>query len=79
MNRSKKKRNRRKERKRNKIKERSLKIIGVNSAGLMSKIDSFEKLLLDENPAVFCIQETKKRNLIKSKQIQVEILQFMNC
>ena len=68
MNKSKKKRNRRKERKKNKISERKLKVIGVNSAGLMSKIDSFEKLLVDENPLVFCIQETKlkKPNQIKT-------------
>ena len=45
-----------------------MKIIGVNSAGLMSKIDSFEKLLIDKNPSVFCIQETKlkKPNQIKT-------------
>ena len=68
MNKSKKKRNRRKERKKNKICERKLKVIGVNSAGLMSKIYSFEKLLVDENPSVFCIQETKlkKPNQIKT-------------
>ena len=41
--------------------------MGVNAAGLMSKIDSFEKLLIDMVPAVFCIQETK---LKKSNQIR---------
>ena len=51
--------NRRKERKVNKRKEKILKVIGVNAAGLMSKIDSFEKLLSDEQPSIFCIQETK--------------------
>lgn len=44
-----------------------LKIVGVNAAGLMSKIESFEKLLSDLEPAVFCVQETKirKPNMIK--------------
>ena len=68
MSKSKRKRNRRKERKKNKVNQRSLKVIGVNAAGLMRKLESFEKLLEDENPSVFCIQETKlkKANQIKT-------------
>ena len=68
VNKSKQKRNRRKERKKNKVKEHSFKVIGVNAAALMSKLQSFEKLLKDENPSVFCIQETKvkKVNQIKT-------------
>ena len=54
------KNNRRKERKVSKRKDKRLKVIGVNAAGLMSKLDSFEKLLSDEKPSIFCIQETKK-------------------
>ena len=50
------KRNRRKERK-----NKDLKVIGINCAGLLSKLRSFEKLLEDENPTVFCLQETKIR------------------
>ena len=61
--------NRRKERKVNKRKEKILKVIGVNAAGLMSKIDSFEKLLSDEQPSIFCIQETKNK---KSNKIRTE-------
>ena len=59
INKSKRKRNRRKERKIYKNKSKSLKIFGINCAGLMSKIKSFEKVLIDENPSVFCLQETK--------------------
>ena len=44
VNKSKRKRNRRKERKKKKVNKHSFKVIGVNSAGLMSKIESFEKL-----------------------------------
>ena len=68
-NKSKRKRNRRKERKRNKIKNGTLKIYDVNAAGVMSKIHSFENNLRDENPSVFCIQETKLR---KPNQIKTE-------
>ena len=71
MNKSKRKRNRRKERKNIKHKNvyENLKIICVNCAGLMSKIQSFEKLLNDENPSIFCLQETKikKPNQIKTE------------
>ena len=66
INKSKKKRNRRKERKTKKNKNKDLKVIGINCAGLLSKLRSFEKLLEDENPTVVCLQETKIR---KSNQI----------
>ena len=69
INKSKGKRNRRKERKRKKMSMNILKIIGVNCAGLMSKINSFEKLLKDEHPSIFCLQETK---LKKPNQIKTE-------
>ena len=67
-NKSKNKRNRRKERKRNIIKTKSLKLVGINSAGLLSKLESFEKLLLDEVPSIVSLQETKlsKPNQIKN-------------
>ena len=41
LNKSKRKRNRRKERKRNVSKSKSLKIVGVNAAGIKNKLDSF--------------------------------------
>ena len=49
--------NRRKYRKGNK--QKSIKIIGINAAGLSTKIESFENLLDSENPSIFIIQETK--------------------
>ena len=54
-NKSKEKRNRRRERKRNKVIEKCLKIVGNNAAGLLSKLESFEKLLVDKEPSVFCL------------------------
>ena len=33
--------------------------IGINAAGLLSKLDSFENWLIDSNPAIFSVQETK--------------------
>ena len=60
-----KKRNRRglNRNKRNKveIKGKSVNIIGINTAGLTSKIESFEKLLFDLRPSIFMLQETKRR------------------
>ena len=68
-NKSKEKRNRRKERKRDIVRTKSLKIVGVNCAGLLSKLESFEKLLVDEEPSIFSLQETK---LSKPNQIKTE-------
>ena len=68
-NKSKEKRNRRKERKRNKVSTKSLKIVGVNCAGLLTKLESFEKLLVEEEPSMFSLQETK---LSKPNQIKTE-------
>ena len=76
-NKSKNKRNRRKERKRNQIKTKSLKLVGINSAGLLSKLDSFEKLLVDEEPSIFSFQETKLR---KPNQIKTEArMSYFHC
>ena len=54
------------------MKKSSFKIIGINCAGLMSKIVSFEKLISDEQPSLFCLQETKmkKPNQIKTESIK---------
>ena len=41
--------------------EKSIKFVGVNSAGLYSKLDSFDALLSNLRPSVFFIQETKFR------------------
>ena len=48
-------------------KQKSLKVYGINSAGLMNKLDSFENVLQEMKPLIFCIQETKL-NLLKVSQ-----------
>ena len=37
--------------------------LGINSAGLSSKLHSFDKLLSDVTPGVFFVQETKMRRI----------------
>ena len=37
----------------------SINIIGVNAAGILNKIDSFDSWLTDKCPSIFSIQETK--------------------
>ena len=53
-------------------KQESLKVYGINSAGLMNKLDSFENVLQEVKPSIFCIQETKLKrpNQIKTKSSQ---------
>ena len=69
LNRSKRKRNRRKESRRNKNKNKFVKIVGVNAAGILNKLDSFENLIRSEEPSIFCLQETKAK---KENQIKTE-------
>ena len=40
---------------------KSLSIVGINTAGLTSKLESFDKLLYDVKPSIFILQETKRR------------------
>ena len=42
--------------------KQSLRFLGVNAAGLASKILTFKKILNELNPAVFFIEETKFKN-----------------
>ena len=47
-------------------------VIGINAAGITSKIDSFDKMLFDRSPAIWMMQETKRRSVdskIKSKNL----------
>ena len=37
-------------------------ILGINSAGILSKLDSFDHWLKESNPQIFSIQETKVQN-----------------
>ena len=43
--------------------------MGVNAAGILNKLDSFENLIRSEEPSIFCLQETKakKENKIKTE------------
>ena len=52
-------RHRRAKRNRNKNLSKKLKLIGVNAAGLSSKLTSFTKVLKELQPSVFIVQETK--------------------
>ena len=35
--------------------------MGVNAAGILNKLDSFENLIRSEEPSIFCLQETKAK------------------
>ena len=65
----KKKKNRRIENRKctSKIVINELNLVGVNAAGLSSKLFSFDKLLADTKPGVFFIEETKMRKEGKIK------------
>ena len=65
-----KRKNRRVAKRRKKTnKENKVKFVGINSAGLNSKIHSFDKMLSDLQPEMFFIEETKLRRngTIKTK------------
>ena len=40
---------------------KDLTIVGLNAAGVTSKIDSFDKVLFDVMPSVWMMQETKRK------------------
>ena len=54
-----KKQNRRKTIRKNKIYNKNLRCVGVNAAGLSSKLPSFDFILNSLKPSIFCLQETK--------------------
>ena len=51
---------------------KSIRVVGVNAAGITSKLDSFDKLLFDRKPSIWMMQETKRK--ITDKPIQTENL-----
>ena len=51
---------------------RKLKLIGFNSAGLASKLYSFENILSSVKPSIFFIQETKMRKQGKIRTVLSE-------
>ena len=56
------KQNKRGRRKNSKIFSKSLRFLGVNAAGIQSKLFSFKKVLNDLKPSVFFIEETKTKH-----------------
>jgi exonuclease III len=52
--------------------------VGVNAAGILNKLDSFENLIRSEEPSIFCLQETKakKENKIKTESTKRYTLNF---
>ena len=64
-NKAKKPNRRVKRRAKEKIINRKMKLIGVNCAGLSSKLYSFDKMLKDIQPAIFFLQETKLKRVGK--------------
>ena len=54
-------------RKNRKACKKKLRFLGVNSAGLRSKLTSFKKVVLELRPSVFFIQETKFQDTGKLK------------
>ena len=42
-----------------KLNVKSIRFLGVNAAGLKSKMTSFKKVINELNPAVFFLEETK--------------------
>ena len=64
---SKQKKTRRGKRKSAKNVEKSLRFLGVNAAGLRSKLMTFKKVLAELEPSVFFIEETKFKDCGKFK------------
>ena len=42
---------------------KSITIIGINAAGIASKIESFDKMLFDRKPSIWMMQETKRKQM----------------
>ena len=62
-----KKRNKRGKRKSAMAFNKSFRLLGVNAAGLKSKLTSFKKVLTDLQPSIFFVEETKYRDEGKLK------------
>ena len=51
---------------------KNIRVVGINAAGITSKIDSFDKMIFDRSPSIWMMQETKRRSTdskIKSKNL----------
>ena len=54
-----------------------MRILGVNSAGLKSKLSTFKKVLYDLKPAVFMVVETKYKETGKLKVEEYEVFELV--
>ena len=43
------------------MKGKSIIIVGINAAGITSKMESFDKLLFNIQPSIWMLQETKRK------------------
>ena len=48
---------------------KSIRLLGVNAAGLSSKMTTFRKIISDLNPAIFFIEETKFKETGKMRSM----------
>ena len=51
------------------MKNKNIQVLGLNCAGILNKLESFENLLLKKQPSIFCLQETKVK---RQNQIMTE-------
>ena len=66
----------------------NMNVIGINVAGITSKMQAFDKVLFDIHPAVFMLQETKRKlyaprmkanNLVNYQQPIVILQMAIGC
>ena len=55
-----------------KIKEKEIKLVGINAAGLASKLDSFDSMLSNLQPSVFLLSYLSTKSSNKRTAIGVE-------
>ena len=68
---------RKRKRKRVKYYEKSLRLVGVNANGLKSKLNTFRKVLVDLQPSMFFIQESKYKTTGRLKFENFEIFEMV--
>ena len=57
----------------------SIIIVGINAAGITSKMDSFDKLLFDLQPSIWMLQETKRKQIspkMKAKNSKLQVFEM---
>ena len=72
-----KKLNKRRKRKNKKSFKRSVRFLGVNSAGIRSKLTSFKNVLNELKPIVFYVEETKLKDEGKLKLDNYDVFELV--